>query len=96
MKKTKPADASQGMIDRAVEASVHPFQWAVEAALLATLATVIRGDQADLKSAVLALNATGFPLRDHRAVFAATRSGSIRMGGITTPVGAWPDHPRAG
>lgn len=96
MKKTKAADAIQGKIDQAVEAPVHPDQRAVEAVLLATLATVIHGDQADLKYEVLARNATGYPLRDHRATFAATRSGAIRVVGITTPVSVWPDHPRAG
>jgi len=70
----KTADAIQGMIDCSVEAQGHPDQGDVESRLLATLATVINSDQADLKYDILEMEASDFHFRDHREIFAAMKS----------------------
>jgi hypothetical protein len=57
----------------ATEAPVHPDQKEVEAKLLATLATVINSDQADLKYDILDMDASDFHFRDHREIFAAMK-----------------------
>jgi len=73
MKKTA-AEAVNAMMDRSVEAPVHADQKDVERKLLATLATVINSDQADLKYDILDLDASDFHFRDHRAVYAAMKA----------------------
>ena len=51
----------------AVEAAIYPDQREVEGTLLATLATVINSDVADLRYSLLELTAADFHFRDHHA-----------------------------
>lgn len=70
--KAKAADI-RAMADQAVEAPLYPDHREVESRLLATLATVINSDQADLKYDLLALDVADFHFRDHRAIFTAMK-----------------------
>ena len=74
MKDGKAEKAIQDKIDAAVEAPVHDDQRDIEAAVLATLATVINSDIADLKYSLLELDAADFYFQDHRDIFAAMKT----------------------
>jgi replicative DNA helicase len=67
----KAAEAVRDGINNSVEAPLYPDQRDVETKLLATLATFINGDEADLKYDLLELDAGDFHFRDHRAIFVA-------------------------
>lgn len=60
-------------MDQAVEPELYSDQKATEAALLATLATVINSDLADLKYDILGMTAADFHFRDHRDIFKAMK-----------------------
>lgn len=70
--KAKAADI-RAMADQAVEAPLYPDQREVEGRLLATLATVINSDQADLKYDLLGLDVEALHFRDFRAILAAMK-----------------------
>lgn len=72
--KKDAAEAAKAMMDRSVEAPVRPDQREVETKLLATLATVINSDQANLKYDILEMDASDFHFRDHREIFAAIKA----------------------
>jgi len=74
MKDGKAEKAIQDKIDAAVEAPVHDDQRDIEGAILATLATVINSDIADLKYSLLELDAADFYFQDHRDIFAAMKT----------------------
>jgi len=73
MKTDKAAEAVRDGINNSVEASLYPDQRDVETKLLATLATFINSDEADLKYDLLELDAADFHFRDHRAIFVAMK-----------------------
>ncbi len=73
MKTDKAAEAVRDGINNSVEAPLHPDQRDVETKLLATLATFINSDEADLKYALLELVAGDFHFRDHRDIFVAMK-----------------------
>ena len=85
----------------AVEAAIYPDQREVEGTLLATLATVINSDVADLKYSLLELTATDFHFRDHQTTFAAMKKladagDHIDMVTVRAEVGdAWPETLKA-
>lgn len=67
-----PGDLAVRM-NNAVEAPIHHDQQEVELRYLATLATLINSDVADLKYEMLNLTPTDFHFRDHRAIFIAMK-----------------------
>jgi len=71
--KLTAAEAVRTEIDKSVEATLYPDQRRVETKLLATLATFINSDEADLKYDLLELDAADFHFRDHRAIFDAMK-----------------------
>ena len=89
------------MADKAVEVSVYPDQREVEAKLLATLATVINSDQAELKYDLLEMVPSDFHFRDHRAIFTAMKEladagDNVDPVTVRAKVGdAWPDTLKA-
>ena len=56
-------------VAKTVEPGIYPDQKDIEAKLLVILATVINGDQADLKYDLLELDESDFHFRDHREIF---------------------------
>ena len=69
----RAAEKIKQAIAASVEAPVHADQKDIELKLLATLATVINSEQADLKYDLLALHTSDFHFRDHRDIFAAMK-----------------------
>ena len=74
MKDEKAEKAIRDRIDAAVEAPVQADQRDIEAAVLATLATVINSDVSDLKYSLLEMDAADFYFQDHRDIFAAMKA----------------------
>lgn len=98
--KARAADI-RAMADQAVEAPLYPDHREVELKLLATLATVINSDQADLKYDLLGLDVADLHFRDHRAILAAMKE--LDVAGdhvdevtVRAKIGdAWPDTLKA-
>ena len=97
----KDAADIRAMADQAVEAPLYPDQREVEAKLLATLATVINSDQADLKYELLGLDVEALHFRDFRAILAAMKEldaagDHVDQVTVRARIGdAWPDALKA-
>ncbi len=100
MKDGKAEEAIKAKLAAAVEAPIQDDQRDLEAAVLATLAGVINGDESDLKYDLLDMDVGDFYFQDHRDSFAIMKmlaAGGDQVDQLTVQAkgASWPDPSKA-